>query len=797
MATGRTTPTGHFLIGQLARLTRAGIAVFAISGNHDAQSVLTRQLPWPERARLFGTDKPGSLAVPGLPVVIHGQGFATRAVTDNLALHYPAPEPGKLNIGLLHTAAGDGAHENYAPCTVEQLVAHGYQYWALGHVHLRAHLAGHPSWVVFPGVLQGRHINEEGPKGATLVRVAAGRMMPEHRALDVVRWARVAVDLTGAETAEATGAAIRAALIGAADAAEGRLLAARVELRGATRRHAALARDPAATAEDIRAELVNAGLQDHVWIEKVAVLTRPAVALDEWRAGSDAHAVLLRSVEAEPTAEVAAATRAYAAPHAGPHGQTARRPPARPSRPARRRRRHPAGAGGARPQSGAVPPGRGLMRLRHLGLEAYGNFAKRSLDLDDRPGVLNLIVAPNGFGKSVLRRAVSELLFGIHPQTPMGFQFGYDRMRLVTTAVFPDTPAIAFARRKGRSNTLTDAEGKPAPASLPALLPREAERKRLERLFVLDSAALREGGKALLQTDGDLADALLSSAGDLGSARKLAADFAERRDDAAPERRRASAPFYEAADEWTEAGKLLAATITRPAAVAEQEQARTAALQAREGANARAAAARGDLARLARIRTTRRHLADFDAATGWLDAHAHLPPLPPGAGAALDHAKAAAAGAERDAAEAAHRHAALAASRAGIAQDPAALAEAAAIERLTATLTQSATSRVDIPKRDAELATARATIARLLRELSAECDPDDAVAAVRPTADIAAARALIAAHAGLSTAVTTARHDASRSAAQGGAGGGRFGCAPARCRYRGAGSRPRRRPRRR
>ena len=306
-------PTGHFLVNQLGQLTRAGIPVFAISGNHDAQSVLTRQLPWPERARMFDTAAPHSVPVPGLDVVIHGQGFAHRAVKHNLAEAYPPPEPGKLNIGLLHTACGDGLHENYAPCTVEQLVGHGYQYWALGHVHLRAHLAEHPSWVVFPGVLQGRHINEDGPKGATLVRVQGGRMTPEHRALDVVRWARVPVDLTGVQTVEARGAAIRTALIAAADAAEGRLLAARVELQGATPLHAALARDPAAIAEEVRAELAGLGLQDHAWIEKVAVLTRPAVALDSWRAGSDAAAILLRSVEAEPTAPVAEAARAYAA----------------------------------------------------------------------------------------------------------------------------------------------------------------------------------------------------------------------------------------------------------------------------------------------------------------------------------------------------------------------------------------------------------------------------------------------------------------------------------------------------
>ncbi len=306
-------PTGHFLVGQLGRLTRAGIPVYAISGNHDAQSVLTRQLPWPERARMFDTAAPHSETVPGLDVVIHGQGFAHRAVRDNIALHYPRPEPGKLNIGLLHTACGDALHDNYAPCTVEQLVGHGYQYWALGHVHMRAHLAEHPSWVVFPGVLQGRHINEAGPKGATLVRVRAGQMTPEHRTLDVVRWDRVAVDLSGVQTAAARGARIRAALQQAVERTDGRLLAARMELHGATPLHAALARDPAATAEEVGAEIAGLGLQDQVWVEKVAVLTRPVVALDDWRAGSDAAATLLRTLEAEPTEAVAAATRDYAA----------------------------------------------------------------------------------------------------------------------------------------------------------------------------------------------------------------------------------------------------------------------------------------------------------------------------------------------------------------------------------------------------------------------------------------------------------------------------------------------------
>ena len=36
--------TGHFLTGQIARLTAAGIPFVAIRGNHDAESVITRRL---------------------------------------------------------------------------------------------------------------------------------------------------------------------------------------------------------------------------------------------------------------------------------------------------------------------------------------------------------------------------------------------------------------------------------------------------------------------------------------------------------------------------------------------------------------------------------------------------------------------------------------------------------------------------------------------------------------------------------------------------------------------------------
>ena len=153
--------TGQFLVQQLARLTREGIRVIAISGNHDAEQVLTKTLPLPDT--LIRSNKPDTIRLDTLEVAIHGQSFAKRAVTDNLALAYPAPIAGWFNIGLLHTACGSTAHENYAPCTPSDLVSRGYDYWALGHVHERRVVQRDP-WIVFPATSRAGTSTNRVPK---------------------------------------------------------------------------------------------------------------------------------------------------------------------------------------------------------------------------------------------------------------------------------------------------------------------------------------------------------------------------------------------------------------------------------------------------------------------------------------------------------------------------------------------------------------------------------------------------------------------------------------------------------
>ena len=306
--------TGHYFTGQLARLTRAGVQVVMIRGNHDAESVLTRALSLPEGATLLGADAPETLDLPGIGAAVHGQSFAHRETLTNLALGYPPPRSDRVNIGLLHTAASGGrdGHANYAPCSVEQLASHDYAYWALGHIHAREVLSEDP-WIVFPGNLQGRHAKETGAKGATLVTVERGRVVAaEHVILDAVRWAHLTLDVTGARTLAESIALLNASLTEALAAAEDRLLALRVTLTGATQVHSALARDPGATRDLVRNEVQASASADAAWVEDVRVRTRPALDRGALRAREDAVGTLVHAIEAAGAAETAGVAREYA-----------------------------------------------------------------------------------------------------------------------------------------------------------------------------------------------------------------------------------------------------------------------------------------------------------------------------------------------------------------------------------------------------------------------------------------------------------------------------------------------------
>lgn len=269
----------HAVAAGFGALGRAGIPVYALTGNHDAASSIRATLPAMPHVHWFDTQRPQTLVHEAAGVALHGQGFGQREVTLNLAARYPDRHAGRFNIGVLHTSlTGYDGHAPYAPCAVPELLAKGYDYWALGHVH--AHAVVHPDPpVVFPGCLQGRSIREDGAKGAVLVDVADGRVQSlRHLPLDVVRWATIGVDAAGATDLPAVTERLRLALEQAmARQADGRPLLVRIVLDGATALHDALQdRNQDWGREPI--QLLAASVSPDIWIEKIVLRTVPAAA---------------------------------------------------------------------------------------------------------------------------------------------------------------------------------------------------------------------------------------------------------------------------------------------------------------------------------------------------------------------------------------------------------------------------------------------------------------------------------------------------------------------------------------
>ena len=289
--------TGLVFERAMSRLERARIPVYAIRGNHDADSVITKRLT-AGSVRFCLSQVAESIALEHLDVVIHGHSFSRRVCTDNLAANYPLPIAGKFNLGLLHTSlAGAEGHEAYAPCELRELAAKGYGYWALGHIHKPARMAIDP-WVVYPGNLQGRHARELGPRGAVLVEVR-DQHVAEVRdlVLDAARWTHLEVDVSGAVEFDQVIAVFRQCMEPAVDRAEGRPLAVRTTLRGDTALHGFIGH----ARDRLRAELALAAhhVADTVMLEKVIVASTPLG--DGAGAGlPDGFAAMLREAAEDP-----------------------------------------------------------------------------------------------------------------------------------------------------------------------------------------------------------------------------------------------------------------------------------------------------------------------------------------------------------------------------------------------------------------------------------------------------------------------------------------------------------------
>ena len=286
----------------LARLADAGIRGFVVHGNHDPMDGRSwaPSLAFPPAVHRFGTD-----AVEAVPVLrdgaeiarIHGRSYPRPNVTENYAAGFRADPDAPFSIGLLHANVGNRpGHDNYAPCSVDDLRASGMDYWALGHVHQPGRVIADPP-TFYCGIPQGRDPGELGARGCYLVDVdASRRVTARFVSTDVVRWYPIEMPIAEIADDEGLHRRSREAVAEGIDAADGRSLVIRLRLVGRGPLHANVRRP--GYLDDLR-QLLNeerAAVPPFAWVESIRDATRPDVDLATRRDAPDFIGDFLRTV---------------------------------------------------------------------------------------------------------------------------------------------------------------------------------------------------------------------------------------------------------------------------------------------------------------------------------------------------------------------------------------------------------------------------------------------------------------------------------------------------------------------
>lgn len=287
----------------LAKLSDAGISTFVVYGNHDPIDEGWSAIgSFPDRVTVFGSESVERVEVliDDVPVAtVTGISYARSAETDNLVARFPEAKGKGFHVGVVHAnVGGDGEYAPYSPCSMDDLRAGGYDYWALGHIHRRAELGdGHPL-IVYPGNLQGRSPkpSEQGPKGAVIVDVDGKNATTRFVPLDIVRFDHVEVSIEDKWLDDLEQALVDASAA-AVETAGGRPVVLRATLVGHGHLHDDLA--PADRRVELLERLRDLARNDDpfVWWDALTWRTHPAIDIAERASGDDFIGDLLREVE--------------------------------------------------------------------------------------------------------------------------------------------------------------------------------------------------------------------------------------------------------------------------------------------------------------------------------------------------------------------------------------------------------------------------------------------------------------------------------------------------------------------
>lgn len=298
------------------------------------------------------------------------------------------------------------------------------------------------------------------------------------------------------------------------------------------------------------------------------------------------------------------------------------------------------------------------MRIRELRLLRCGKFTDRVLTLPHAPQDIHLVVGANEAGKSTMRRALSDWLFGF-PMRSTGMDFLHPMQDLRLGGIIEDNTAsrqepssvqdtatgstetgassdrqirsLNFERRKGQKNTLRTPADEPLPDSTLHEWLGSLQADEFRRMYALDHATLVEGSESILQASDDIGRMLFQAAAGIEHLGDALKTLQQEADSLWAPRKSGNRVFYQQQDAYEEARRTLGQAQLRTRDWKESHDALTDVQHQLEEARNKHAEIQQHIHRLERIRRVQPLLRDAEAARQRQEAlqASGMPPLLP------------------------------------------------------------------------------------------------------------------------------------------------------------------------
>lgn len=187
--------TQHQFFTQMSRLAAENIPVYLSFGNHDYYEEERYWFDFPQNVHLFKDETVQTMTgqtARGISYSISGFSYRTSWLSQSKVAEFPTRQ-GDYHIGMYH---GEQQSEHYAPFSVQEMKQKGYDYWALGHIHVATELSQQPP-IIYPGTPQGHTQKEKVTPGILLVTLTQGKSKWEAIPVQQISWQEIPLSMLG------------------------------------------------------------------------------------------------------------------------------------------------------------------------------------------------------------------------------------------------------------------------------------------------------------------------------------------------------------------------------------------------------------------------------------------------------------------------------------------------------------------------------------------------------------------------------------------------------------------------